>query len=532
MSKLGMIVFPGLLTIHHELTGAMKQSRYQCKALNLTSCFVSLFIASFCLTGFSQSTLQPTLIEATKNQNIVAISRLLQQQFDVDTPQGDGATALHWSVYRNNLEITELLLANDANPNSADDNGVSPLSLASLNSNPRLVSMLIDAGADVNSARSSGETPLMIASHVGNTEIIQRLLDSGAIVNARENIKSHTALMFAVAENHLDAVQLLIENGASTTARSSNNFTPLLFAAQKGNTEIGRLLLANAADANESAPDGISGNTNARWNLVPDTAASVLLVAIDSDHEEMALMLLRQGADPDLDGAGRTALHSAVQHQMPTLVQALLDSGANPNARLTRSLPVFSRVILIDNGMSVDKLGSTPFLLAAGFGDLQIMDILIDNGADPLLMSDDGTTALMLAAGADFVEGQDKYNRRWFEDNLLALQDSALLSVQKCLQLGIDINARNQRQQTALHGAVYLAGTELLSYLIDSGADIDAINNRGQTPWMIASKGEYRAGSLMTLPHIADHLQNLGADISLGEDLGRYYERDARQAQQ
>lgn len=490
----------------------------------LTKCFVAILLAAFSVDAISQT----PLIEATKNQNRTNISELLQQQVDVNAPQGDGATALHWSVYRNNIEITELLLENGADVNATDDHGVTPLSLASLNGNPSLVGLLVDAGASVNRARNTGETPLMIAAHVGDSEVIEILVSNGAEVNAWENVKSHTALMLAVAENHLDAVQLLIDKGAVTTARSVNNFTPLLFAAQKGNIDIGRLLIANGADVNEAAPDGISGNTNARWNLVPDTEASALLVAIDSDHEDMALFLLRQGADPDLKGAGRTALHSAVQHEMPTLVQALLDHGANPNARLTRYLPVFSRVILIDNGMAVEKLGATPFFLATGFGDIEIMDILIAGGADPFINSDDWTTALMVAAGADFVEGQDKYNRRWFETNVVALQDSALLAVEKCLELGFDINARNQKNQTALHAAVYLGGNQLISYMIENGADINAINNRGQTPWLIANKGEYRAGSLQTLPEVAAHLAALGADISLGEDLGRFYERDAR----
>lgn len=489
---------------------------------NLTHRLAPLLFAVLCINTYSQT----PLIDATKNQNRSAIELLLQQRIDVNGPQGDGATALHWSVHRIDAGITQLLLDSGADANVADDHGVTPLSLASLNSNPELVELLLEAGADANLAKTSGETPLMIASHVGNVEVIESLLASGARVNDWENSKSHTALMFAVAENHLAAAQLLIENGAITTARSINNFTPLLFAAQKGNMEIASLLLANGADANESAPDGIAGNTNARWNLVPDTLASALLVAIDSAHEDMALILLRHGANPNLDGAGRTALHSAVQQQMPTLVRALIARGANPNARLARALPVFSRVILIDNGLAVSKIGATPFFLAAGYGDIEIMDILVTDGADPLLTSEDGTTPLMVAAGVDFVEGQDKYNSRWFEDSNVRLQESALLAVKKCLDYGNDINSRNGKNQTALHGAVYLGGAQLISFLVSNGADINAINDRGQTPWFIAEKGEYRAGSLQTLPELAAHLERLGADLSLGQDLGRNYAQD------
>ena len=261
----------------------------------------------------------------------------------------------------------------------------------------------------------------MIGAHVGNTAIIKQLIDAGADPNAIENSKGHTALMMAVAEKHLNVAALLLENHAIVSARSVNNFTPLLFAAQQGSIELGKLLLENGADVNEAAPDGISGNTNARNALIPETSASALLVAIDSDHEELANFLLENGADPRLDGAGRTALHSAVQHEMHTLVGALLAHGANPNARLSRNMPVFSRVILIDNGLAVSKLGATPFFLAAGFNDIEMMELLLKGGADPFINSNDGTTPLMVAAGADFVEGQDKYNRRWFEDNIILI---------------------------------------------------------------------------------------------------------------
>ena len=482
-----------------------------------------------CLISISMLTNASTpLIEATKNQNRIEVEALLDKGVDADEPQGDGATALHWAAYRNDAVLTESLLKHRANPNSSDDHGVTPLSLAVLNANLDLVRLLLTGGANPNARQINGQTPLMVASRVGKKSIVEALLNSGANVNDAEKTKKHTALMVAVAGQHEDVAKLLIEHGADVGAKSINSFTPLLFAAQQGNIELGRLLLEFGADVNESAPDGISGNTNARYRLIPDTSASALLVAIDSGHEEMAIFLLEKGANPTLNGAGRTALHSAVQHEMHDLAKTLLAHGADPNAKLTRNMPVFSRVILIDNGLAVNKLGATPFFLAAGFNDIRMMDLLLEGGADPFINSDDGTTPLMVAAGADFVEGQDKYNRRWFEDNIVGLQNAALPAVERLLELGIDINARNEDNQTALHGAVYLAGIDLLTFMVKHGADLNAINKRGQTPWMIAAKGEYRAGSVQILPHIANHLESLGADTSLGNDLGRYWQREAQ----
>ena len=108
---------------------------------------------------------------------------------------------------------------------------------------------------------------------------------------------------------------------------------------------------------------------------------------------------------------------------------------------------------------------------------------------------------------------------RWFGDNL-ELQEAARDSIDYLLELGLDINARNDDNQTALHGSVYLGGTMLVPYLLERGAEIDAINSRGQTPWMIAWEGEYRSGSFYTQKETGALLERLGADTSLGEDLG------------
>ena len=195
------------------------------------------------------------------------------------------------------------------------------------------------------------------------------------------------------------------------------------------------------------------------------------------------------------------------------------------DVRLERSLPFVSRRITQDNGLTPTVIGSTPFLLAASFGDLESMRFLIEGGADPTLTTEDGTTALMVAAGADYVEGADKYGRRWFEDNL-PLEESALATAEYILELGLlDINAVNDDSQTALHGAVYLGGTRLVPFLVERGANIDAINDRGQTPWMIAAEGEYRAGSFYTHKETGELLEELGADTTLGEDLGRSFRR-------
>ena len=461
------------------------------------------------------------LIDAVKAADPARVERLVAEGVDVDEPQGDGATALHWAAHRDLPGVAALLVRAGAGVDATDDHGVTPLALAGLNASVAMVDLLLEAGADPNVARASGVTPLMTAARVGHVGVVRRLLRAGADPTATETTRGQTALMWAVAENQPQVAEVLLETGGGATTRSANGFTPLLFAAQRGNVDVARLLLAAGAGVNESAPDGIGGDTNARALFRTDTEASVLLVAIDSGHAEMAQFLLARGADPNHDGAGRAPLHAATQREMPDVVRALLAAGADPDARLERSLPLISRRITQDNGLTPTTIGSTPFLLAASFGDVEIMRILVEAGADPFLTTEDNTTALMVAAGADYVEGQDKYGVRSYPAYYETLQRRAFEATKYCLQLGLDINAVNDAGQTPLHAAVYMGGTLIAPYLVEQGAEMDAINLRGQTPWMVAAQGEYRAGSFYRHEETGAVLEALGADTTIGFDLGR-----------
>ena len=461
------------------------------------------------------------LIEAVKLGDLPRAQRLVAGGTDVNLPQGDGATALHWASHRDHPEAARLLLDAGAQVNAADDHGVTPLALAALNASLPMVELLLDAGADPNLARVSGVTPLLTAARVGNVDVVRRLLSAGADPTAAESLRGQTALMWAIAENHTEAASVLLETGGGATTRSTNGFTPLLFAAQQGNVGVARLLLAAGASVHESAPDGIGGDTNARVLFREDTDASALLVAIDSGHAEMALFLIERGADANHAGAGRAPLHAAVQRQMPDVARALLAAGADPDARLEKRLPFVSRRITQANGLTPKTEGSTPFLLAASFGDVEIMRMLVEEGgADPFLTTIDNTTALMVAAGADYVEGQDKYGFRSYPAYYETLQRRAFEAVKYCLELGLDVNAVNDDGQTPLHGGVYMGGTLIAPYLVEQGAEMEVINGRGQTPWMIAAQGEYRAGSFYRHEETGEALAALGADTTIGVDLG------------
>ncbi len=504
------------------------RTRMYFKRSHILSCLTLSTMAvasSFVATDVGAAEMSRELIEAVRTDDLNQVERLIMSGVEVSGTRGDGSTALHWAVHRENIEISDLLIDSGADINAADDHGVTPLALACLNGSSVMVEQLLRSGADATSARSTGETVLMTAARVGNVDVVRQLLTAGADPAASESSRGQTALMWAVAENHTAVARVILETAGGAITRSANGFSPLLFAAQQGNVDIARMLLAAGADVNESAPDGIGGDTNTQDIFREGTDASALMVAIDSGHSEMARFLIGRGADVHHSGAGRSPLHSAVQRQLPDVVQALLSSGADPNARLEKRLPFLSRSIQQDNGLSPTTIGSTPFLLAASYGDVEVMRMLIEAGGDPFLVTEDNTNALMLAAGVDYVEGQDKYGYRSYPAFLSIIQERAYKATMFCLDLGFDVNTANDSGQTALFGAVYMGGTVIAPYLVEQGAEMDVVNLRGQTPWMVAAQGEYRSGSFYTHIETAEVLEELGADTTLGFDLGRDFRR-------
>ena len=236
--------------------------------------------------------------------------------------------------------------------NAANDLGVTPLALAALNAGVEMADTLLRAGADPDAARTGGETVLMTAARTGNVALVRSLAAAGAAVRGATHFRAQTPLMWAASEGHADVAQFLIEVGADVHARSVHGTTALLLAARNGDVETARVLLDGGADVNANEPylpfdarvDVEESQTSGRTPLL---VASASLVATSgweyeldvepSTHEALALFLLERGADPNVpDSIGRTALHAAVETGKTDLVKALLEHGADPNARSPR----------------------------------------------------------------------------------------------------------------------------------------------------------------------------------------------------
>ena len=445
------------------------------------------FSIALSLAGVSSAAVSPVADAAMKGDK-GTVRTLLQQRANVNAPQIDGTTALHWAVQSNDLEMADVLIRAGANVSTPNSASATPLLLASINGNAAMIEKLIKAGADPNAALTkTGDTALMMTARTGRIDAVRVLLDHAAQVNAKESWGDTTPLMWAVSQRHTDVVKLLIESKADVNAKSkfvpsasgrgfegttpvvakpgqpaeehaSGLLTPLMFAAREGDLESARLLVAAGADVNAIGGDG----------------KDALGLAVFSGSYDLASFLIDSHSKVNQADAQRfTPLFWAVERRnMETapnfpwmvttdplpLIQKLLEAGADPNALINYT----PRARMRDGSPRI--VYGTVLMRAAFSGDLESTKLLLAHGANPHIASKDKETSLMAACGTGFINGYHKQR-----------SSAERLEVVKLLiSLGEDVNEADSYGITPLMVAANLGELPIVQYLIDKGADLAA----------------------------------------------------------
>ena len=462
---------------------------------------LSLLIAICGVTGFAAARTNP-LIEAVKSGDKQAVASLLKDKsIGANAASPDGTTALHWAIDRNDPALVGMLIDGGADVNLANRYGVMPISLAVERGNAPIVTRLLAAGADANATMPEGETALMTAARNGKADVIRALLVRGAKVNARDGYRGETALMWAAGKNNAAAIRMLVEFGADVKLRTESkmrpsssedvgahhktpeptSFSAFLFAVRGGHMDAVRALLEAGADVNDKLSDG----------------RNALIVACANGHWELASYLLDKGADPKSADAGWNALHQLIRERRPNLYfgtpgpieSGTIDSTELLKKMLSKGVDVNAR--MDKNGLNdgqrnrLNRLGATPFLLAAKVTDVEAMKILLAAGADPNVPTADKVTPLMAAAGVSI------WNPSEDGGSLQSQEPEQLEAVKICLEQGNDVNGENFFGDTPLHGAVYRGANSIVEYLVKHGAKLDAKDVRGWTPLTVANGVKY-----------------------------------------
>jgi ankyrin repeat protein len=432
--------------------------------------------------------------DAAEQQQGAELRKLLQQRGDVNASQADGMTALHWAVWHDDAETVRLLIKAGADVKAANRYGVTPLVLACQNGSGEIVELLLAAGADPNAGLRGGETPLLIAARTGRLRPVEVLLAHGAKVDARER-KGQTALMWAAAEGHTPVVEALLKAGANLNEKLPSGFTALTFAVRQGNTRAALALVAAGADVNGVLrPDRVNGPLRGK-------VTSPLLLAVENGHFELAVELLKKGADPNARPAGYAALHAITWVRKPIrgdgdpppigsgdmnsldFVRALVKHGAELDIRLEHGESGRGRFT---------TTGSTPFLLAARTADLPLMQLLAQLGADPALPNADDSPPLLAAAGVGALSDGDE---------AAGTEEEVLAAVAWLLEQGANVDAVDKNGETAMHGAAYQSWARLVPLLEQRGAKIDVWNQQNKFGWTPLSIAQgHRPGNFRPAP--------------------------------
>ena len=485
------------------------------RSLVLAAC-AGLWVA----TAAAQPAPDTRLPDAAMRRDLGTVRALLRERADPNVRGAYETPALLWVVRVGDLPTVDALLAAGADPNLTAAHGVAALHLAVENADLEVTRRLLDAGAAVDFADATGETALFVAARVGAADVAKLLIERGAEVDRHEPSYTQTPLHVATRADSVAVAKLLVAYGADVNARTlagdvpsvrmpSQNTgskglginrggvpdrggrgpvqgakTPLLYATRVGSVEMTRLLLDAGADLEQTDENGIAPLLNTLLN------ASVGIQKGRTHHFGVAQLLIERGANVNAgDWYGETPLWAAVDVRNCDVdgatrdngvdraaaldtIAALLEHGAQPNAR-TKEYPPERRFITRLGSLAwVNFTGQTPFLRAALAGDVTVMKLLLEHGADPNLATDEGTTPLMAAAGVNWV-----YNQTYDEG-----PDALLAAVDLTRSLGNDVDAVNSMGLRAIHGAANRGSNAIVAYLAEHGARLDAADKQGRTP--------------------------------------------------
>ena len=297
------------------------------------SCFLILLL---CLSTTGRAQSANPLVDAARRGDREAVRALLRTRADVNVPQADGTTALHFAVRANDVDLVKTLLGAGANAKATNRYGIAPITLAATNGSVEILDALLKAGASARTETAEGEPVLLTAARTGNAAAVKLLVGRGADVNARERWFGETAMMWAAAENHADAIRVLAKSGADVNARSTTldapvlefprsggpnsplprgGWTALMFAAREGAIDAARALADLGAHLNTVAlpQTDIPLKADELKTAEQGIRTSALVFAIINSHYDLAAVLIEKGADPNVvDIAGMGALYAAV----------------------------------------------------------------------------------------------------------------------------------------------------------------------------------------------------------------------------
>jgi len=405
--------------------------------------------------------------DAAMKGDRAAVRALIAQKADVNAPQVDGATALHWAMYRDDAEMADMLIRAGANVKAANRDGVTPLAMAALYGNPAMILKLLKAGADAKEVGTNGQTVLMLAARNGNPDAVKVLIEGGANVNARETLRGTTALMWAVEQKHPAAVKALLAGGADFKLRSAGAGLPRNYLAPRVNTAAVKQAAERYARA---AANGRTYEEQLKWERENGQFSGPPTIG-----EQLARLQGQETAAPAPAGQSQAAAAPA------------------PGATSAASTPAAGGRGRGRGGAGRAAGGATGAARGAGEDETDDNEVVV---AGLVGSGGGGLTALVFAS-----------------------REGDLESAKLLVAAGADVNQTTEYGWTPLLTATNNRHYLLGKYLLEHGADVNKANKGNWTPLYIATDNRNIEGGDYPVPKPdMDHLDYIKLLLEHGAD--------------
>ena len=295
------------------------------------------------------------------------VEQLLNKDPDTNIQNNAGWTALMFASSNGHHQVVELLLSKDTDINIQNNNGVSPLIFASDNGHHQVVELLLSKDPDINIQNNDGWTALMGACLTGHHQVVEQLLSKDPDTNIQNNA-GWTALMFASRYGHHQVVKLLLSKDPDINIQNNAGWTPLMFASANSHHQVVEFLLNKATNINIQSEE---------CDISMEDIISAFTIACYKGHSLILILLSKKLTTFSSDE--RELLVAAAEGDIGTLVSMLFEVGMSPDTSLVG--------------------GITPLMIAASCGHIDIVDTLIQAGADVNKTNDKGKTALDILSG-------------------------------------------------------------------------------------------------------------------------------------
>eukprot|EP00759_Apiculatamorpha_spiralis_P004362 PhF_6_TR12596/c0_g1_i1/m.19853/K10380/ANK; ankyrin len=456
------------------------------------------------------------------------LEHLLDRGMNINVRNAKGQSALLYAmeVRPDSLEDVTFLVGRGVDVNMPDNIGLSPLQYAVTAGSTAFVKKLIEVGADVNLKDRYGSSALHWASSANVVPIIE-LLFSGKIepeLNCQD-LNGDTPLHRACFRGSTNAAQFLLQKEAiDPNLLNSSGRTALHVAAVQGHHGCAQLLVKRnemeVPQANTKKPDPKKGKKDGAVELKKTEVecedsngkTPLQLAAVAGHVDVLRLLTASGGSIHRVSAQYGTLLHETVSLGNVGIVKAILDAGADVNARDPRDcLPLHIAVekrnydmtaLLLDSGSAIDFqdviTGRTPLHISTANGDENITQLLIDKKAATDTRDNKINTALHNACRAGSPKLVELLLSRKCKADVtdasgctplhIACEVGNVTCLNMLLEYGVNTEAKDGRGWRPIHTAAAAGNVECVEVLLSRGVTVNEADNTERSPMFIAAE--------------------------------------------